>query len=363
MGAAPRWRFIATPLSYFSAKIRPLLRYKRIAVTEIDPDVGAYMSTIIPRTGVAFIPVLTTDRDETLQDTPRIIERIEELVPEPAVIPSDPVARTVAEIIQDFADEALILPAMHFRWNFPEQREWILRDWTRHMGDAAAKMTERMSGSLPFLGITDKTREAVDAWYDRLLALLDAHLSEHRFMLGDRLTLADLGMIGPFYPHLGRDPVPAERMRNRAPRVAAWVGDVNDAATPASDVFKPVVADTLLPFLKEIADVFLPMQNVPSKLVADALADRPDGSDVERVLGMAATPILGLSEQRMVNTYSVWRRERTAARYRSLSAEERERVDAVLGPCGLLPYVTESCGARVTMRGFELVVGAPGSNS
>jgi hypothetical protein len=252
---------------------------------------------------------------------------------------------------------------MHFRWNFPDQREWILRDWTRHMGDAAAKMTERMSGSLPFLGITDKTREAIDAWYDRLLGLLDAHLSEHRFMLGDRLTLADLGMIGPFYPHLGRDPVPAERMRERAPRVAAWVGDVNDSATPASDVFNPVVADSLLPFLKEIADVFLPMQNVPSELVAERLADQPDGADVERVLGMVDTPILGQSEQRMVNTYSVWRRERSAARYRALSADDRVRIDAVLGPCGLLPYVTESCGARVAMHGFKLVVGDPGSDS
>jgi hypothetical protein len=252
---------------------------------------------------------------------------------------------------------------MHFRWNFPEQREWILRDWTRHMGDAAVKMTERMSGSLPFLGITDKTREAIDSWYDRLLDLLEAHLTEHRFLLGDRLTLADLAMIGPFYPHLGRDPVPAARMRKRAPRVAAWVGDVNDAATPASVAFAPQIGRTLLPILEEIARVFLPLQNVPSELVAKALADRSEGSDVERIFGMADTPVLGLTEQRCVHSYAVWRRERTAARYRALSTADRERVDQVLEPCGLLPYLNDSCGARIAMRGFKLVVGEPGGLS
>lgn len=363
MGAAPRWRFIATPPSYFSAKIRPLLRYKRIAFTEIDPGVGTYLSTIIPRTAAAFIPVLTTDRDETLQDTPRIIERIEELVPAPAVIPSDPVVRIVAEIIQDFADDALLLPAMHFRWNFPEQREWILRDWTRHMGDAAAKMTERMSASLPFLGITEKTRDAIDAWYDRLLSLLDDHLAQQRFLLGDRLTLADLAMIGPFYAHLGRDPVPAGRMRVRAPRVLAWVGEVNDAATPTTDAFEPVITDTLAPLLEEIASVFLPMAKVSSRAVAEALDDRSDGDAIERVMGMVDTPILGITEQRFINVYSAWRRERTARRYRALTDTERARVDAALEPSGLLPYLNDAPGARVSMHGFALVVGEPGAST
>jgi len=362
VGAAPRWRFIASPPSYFSAKIRPLLRYKRIAYTEIDPDIDAYKSTIIPRTGAAFIPVLTTDRDETLQDTPRIIDRIEELVPEPAVIPTDPVVRTIAEIVQDFSDDALILPAMHFRWNFPGQREWILRDWTRHMGDAAAKMTERMSGSLPFLGITDKTRDAIDAWYDRLLTLLDRHLAEHRFLLGDRLTLADLGVIGPFYAHLGRDPVPARRMRENAPRVSAWVGDVNDAATPESESFAPIVADSMAPLLREIAQVFLPMEAVGSEFVAEALRERRDGEAIERVLGMVETPILGVREQRFVNVYSAWRRERTARRYRALPDADRTAVDTALEPSGLLSYLRDAPGARVAMRGFTLVVGEPGAD-
>ncbi len=362
MGAAPRWRFLGTPLSYFSAKIRPLLRYKRIAYIEIDPDISAYMSTIIPRTGVAFIPVVTTDRDETLQDTPRIIERIEELVPSPAVIPTDAVVRTVSEIIQDFSDEALILPAMHFRWNFPEQREWITRDWTRHMGSAAVKMTERMSGSLPFLGITDKTRGAIDGWYDQLLNLMDSHLAEQRFIMGNRISLADLALIGPFYPHLGRDPVPAARMRERAPRVSSWVGDVNDAATPESEEFDPIIADTLTPLLEEIAAVFLPMQDAGHVVVAETLADMEDDEAVERVLGMVDTPILGKSERRMVNVYSSWRRERTARRYRGLDDADRKRVDAVLEPVGLLPYVAGGgARARVRMRGFNLVVGEPGS--
>ncbi len=351
------WKFYAGPMSYFSAKIRPLLRYKRIDYAEIRATPGAYNEVILPRTGVSFIPVIITDDDEVLQDTPRMYERIEELVPGPAIFPADPAVRLVAELIQDFADEALLLPAMHFRWNYPEQRDWIERDWQPVFAEMTPKVMGQMNSFLPFLGVNDDTREVIDAWYDTLLAILDTHLKEHRFLLGDTPTLADFAMMGPMHAHLGRDPVPAARMRARAPRVMAWLHETIDAATPTS-AREAYVAATLEPLLAEIGSVFVPIQQATTAAVDEAGAATESGSELPRIFGVVDMPILGVASSRYLNTYSVWRHARTAQRYVGLSSEAKNRVGGWLDPAGITPLLRDPPSLVIEMRNNKLVKAA-----
>ncbi|MBC8293845.1 MAG: glutathione S-transferase [Proteobacteria bacterium] len=350
---AARWQFMATPFSYFSAKIRPLLRYKNVDYEEIAPTPAVYREVIRPATGSYFIPVLISG-DEVLQDTPRMVEAIEALHPEPAVLPADPVLRLVAEVIQDFADEAMILPAMHFRWSFPEQRAWIEHDWSVRTGPESARMAERMSSSLPPLGISDRTRPLIDEWFNRLLEVLDFHLDGSRFLLGDRVSLADIAMAGPMHAHLGRDPVPARRMRAHAPLVMAWLAEVNEAAPPAPWANDFEFRNSLGPLLSEIGRVFVPMQLVASGAAAAEIAHLAPGEPVPRVLGMAEQPVLGVSEQRWLNSYSAWRHARTAERYKHLADDDRTRADQLLRARGLLPYLREAPEPAPVMDGFEL---------
>src|SRR5215471_1008423 len=90
------YRFYASEVSYFSAKVRPVLRYKRIPHVELLATQRAYREVIVPRTGLAFIPVVVTDRDETLQDTSDILDFLERRFPDPPLYPRTPVQRLTA---------------------------------------------------------------------------------------------------------------------------------------------------------------------------------------------------------------------------------------------------------------------------
>ena len=74
------FRYYAAEISYFSGKVRPALRYKGIHFTELLPDVPG---VILPRTGLAFIPILVTPEDQTLQDTSDILDALEVRFPSP----------------------------------------------------------------------------------------------------------------------------------------------------------------------------------------------------------------------------------------------------------------------------------------
>jgi glutathione S-transferase len=90
------YRFYGADLSYFSAKVRPALRYKRIPFVEILPTPQVYREVIIPRTGLAFIPIVITADDEALQDTSEILDQLEQRFPDPPLDPTDPVLRVAA---------------------------------------------------------------------------------------------------------------------------------------------------------------------------------------------------------------------------------------------------------------------------
>ena len=91
------YRFHALEFSYFSAKVRPALRYKQLWYEELRAD----YAEIRRRTGMAFIPVLVTPEDETWQDSTEIYDRLEARHPAPP--PSE---------VSDAAVEAVATPAV-----------------------------------------------------------------------------------------------------------------------------------------------------------------------------------------------------------------------------------------------------------
>ena len=71
--------------------------------------------------GRAYQPILETTAGEFVQDTTEIIDFIEPRHPEPSVYPSSPCQRLVALLLELYGDEGLTKPAMHYRWNLPEE--------------------------------------------------------------------------------------------------------------------------------------------------------------------------------------------------------------------------------------------------
>ena len=74
---SPVFRLIGAERSYFTAKVRPALRAKRIFFEEVPATPEAYRE-ILRRTGLAFIPVVVTPEDETWQDTSEILDALED---------------------------------------------------------------------------------------------------------------------------------------------------------------------------------------------------------------------------------------------------------------------------------------------
>src|SRR5262245_59924726 len=114
------YRLYAAEISYFSGKVRPAFRYKRVPCLEILPTPAAYRQVIRPRVGFNMIPVVVTPDDETWQDSSDILDALEARHPDPPLYPTTPVQRAVCALVELYSDEFLILPGLHYRWSFPE---------------------------------------------------------------------------------------------------------------------------------------------------------------------------------------------------------------------------------------------------
>ncbi len=335
--------------SLYSGKLRSYLRKKGIEFTEIQPWIMTYKRFIVPRTGVRYIPVLQTPEDDVWQDTTVIIDHMEKRFPQSSVYPATAKRKLAALILEVFGDEWLLLPAMHYRWNFPEQNlPFIYGEFGNLMfprlpvflqRKVGKKLGGRFRGAVPRLGITEKAIPALESWYEGLLGELNEHFLHHDFLLGQHPTIADFGFIGPFYAHLYRDPAPGKLMRESAPRVAAWVERMMSpqAVAGAANAGQAELADeippTLMPVLSRFAKEQLPVL-VDTARILDERSDGIGTDEVPRFLGMHEVKIAGVPVQRIVIPYSLWIFQRPLNFWRSLEGEERDRATGLLEDMG-----------------------------
>jgi glutathione S-transferase len=259
---------------------------------------------------------------------------LESLVPGRLVIPPDPVVAYVDALIEDFADEWLTKAMFHYRWAFaPDiaKAAAILPRWSRTnvpeertvaMGkDFAA----RQIGRLGVVGSNATTAPVIEASYVRLLALLDAHLTTARFVMGARPSAADFGLFGQLTQLTGFDPTPAALALARAPRVVAWVDLVDDLSglEPADDTWctRDAVPATLRALFGEVGRVYAPF------LLANAAALARGAERVECTIDGKPWVQQPFPYQ---GKCLAWLRQSYAA----LAADDRRAVDAVLAGTG-----------------------------
>lgn len=353
------YRFYASEISYFSGKVRPFFRYKDIPYEEIAPTPQAYREVIVARTGLAFIPVVITPDDVALQDTSEILDELERRFPMPPVYPQTPVQRVVAYLIELYADEFGVLPAMHYRWSFPESEAKARADFANASGNpqTAGTFADRMKGSLPFLGVQPATMPAIEAHTRDLLDILSRHFAAHEYLLGSRMSLADLALLGPFYAHLYLDAVPGRLLRETAPRLCSWIERMNHPA-PRSGEF--VAADelpaTLRPFLELIGRDAAPLLLDCARAVEEwADSKPPDLVEPPRGVGGHETALRGVRFQRFTSPYTLWMMQRPLDAYRALSADARIKVDRALAGTGLESLLRFTPRHRLGKRHFKLV--------
>jgi len=350
--------FYGTRVSFFSAKVRCALRAKGLPFREVEPSQEVYRDVILPRTGLAFIPVLVTPADETLQDSSVILDELERRHPVPPLYPETPVQRVVAYLFELYADEFAVLPAMHYRWSFPESEARARRDFAAATGDAerAGRFADRMKGSIRALGVCPESAAAIEAHTRDLLDALSAHFAAQPFLLGGRPSLADCALMGPLFAHLYCDAVPGRLLKETAPEVCAWIQRM-DGALPGAGEFlgDDALAPSLRPLLELLGRDAAPV-HLDDLHAAEswALAHREAWDPPPRALGMHATRLRGASFPRYTSAYAPWMIQRPLDAYRGLAPASRAAVDRALAGTGLEPLLAVAPRVRANKKGFQL---------
>jgi glutathione S-transferase len=258
-------RVYGSEMSYFTGKLEAYLRYKEIAYTRIAAAPGRTPGV---DSGAGQVPVVVLSDGQSMTDTTPIIAWIETQCPEPAVIPGDPLQAFFSRLLEDYADEWLWRPAMHYRWDY--RQDALL---------GRRKLSDELMGHIPLPGslkrllvstrqrwlftrgdgVTRQTWDHVEGVYLRTLQQLETIFERRPYLLGERPSLADFGFFGSMFRHFGLDPTPSMIMREQAPGVYAWLARLwNARGSREAGQLVSGIPDDWGPILDRVGGDYLP---------------------------------------------------------------------------------------------------------
>jgi glutathione S-transferase len=255
-------------ISYFTGKLETYLRYREIPYEYRPLDARLYRKVVPEALGATQYPSVRLEDGRWMSDTTPMIAWLEAERPEPPVYPADPVQRFFGLLVEDYADEWLWRPAMHYRWSYAVDRHLassrLADEIVRIPGVPHSRRRRWVARRQDRLfvrgdGIGARTREHAEGCYLRLLGWLEEIFTRRPFMLGERPTIADVGLMGPFWRHFVHDPTPARVMQDRAPAVFEWAARMWGARAGAL-ADRPLldgVPDDWEPLLREIGATHL----------------------------------------------------------------------------------------------------------
>jgi hypothetical protein len=210
------------------------------------------------------------------------------------MLPATPVQRVVSLLLDGFGSEGMFANAMHYRWTYrAEQENFLAAEFGRSLYSGPDRAQQRAAGAafmdyfssfLPPLGITAASIPAFEAAHEALLDALDSHFQQHPYLLGGHPSIGDFGFMSALYAHLGRDPVPASLMKNKAPNVYRWTERMNRAAiddcefpcTPQAWLADDAIPASLEPVLALLFGDWGPMLSADTAVFNAWLASGPE---------------------------------------------------------------------------------------
>jgi hypothetical protein len=223
----------------------------------------------------------------------------------------------------------------HYRWAYqadvakaaailPCWRGFSVPDET--LAQAGNAFAERQVGRLRYVGSNDVTGPVIEASYERFLAVFEDHLRHVPYLMGQRPGSCDFAVFGQLTQLVGFDPTPAALALDRAPRVTAWVGMMEDLSglepAQADWVSMDPLPQTLHAILTEIGRTYPPVMLANAKAVAAGATEV-----IAEVDGQVWTQQPFPYQAKCLG----WLRDARGA----LPGQARGQVDAILGPAGL----------------------------
>lgn len=234
-----RYRILGGPGSPYSLKMRAVLRYRRIPHNWIVPPGYLGEGGELKAADKGMIPVMQVPDGRYWADTTPMILALEERHPgDRSLLPDDPADRFLALLVEDFADEWLVMPMFDFRWDaeldqaFCARRQmagWLGAMPRAQFDDIIERFRTRQTGVLARMGDRETNRPLLRATYGEVLEAIEAQLEVSRFLFGGRPSIGDIGLFGQL-SQCAIDPTPSAIMRRDAIRTFQWVQDLDDAS-------------------------------------------------------------------------------------------------------------------------------------
>jgi len=323
-------------VSPYTAKTRSYLRFKNIPFRDIVPSIRMLTGKIERDVGQMIMPVIYDDQ-KPLSDSTEIIEYFEFKYPSSPVKPNTPKQALTALFLELYADEWMPLAALHYRWNYEQNRPFILNEFGRSalpwfpkfiQRIAAKSVGGKMSGYLPILGISQRMQQPLEDNTESTMAVLDKHLQSHKFILGERPSLADFSLFGPLWAHLDRDPYPEDLVAKHT-HLKSWVERMKSNFEHHRDghlLSNDEVPITLEPMLEIIGQTILPLIKQSSEAIKTWAAEHPGAEKLPRKIGKATLNINGQEEQRLNLTYPYWMFQRIHQTFENLEEPVRSQI-------------------------------------
>lgn len=327
--------------SLFTRKLQAMLNYLKLDYEfklksqESGPAVEA-------RLGTHFIPGLQTPEGWLIHDTTPIGLMLNAKYPDRAIMPTTPVQRIAAHLLEDWSDEWFGRYAVGSRWLFPHNVEFMANGFYansigKFMADgltdeeqsSAAKMITAVRDNFGLKACANRgcgpdQAQALRGDFEQLMIHADKHFSQHPFLLGQRASLGDFTFAGLFKAHIAADPEPRSWIEASAPKMLDHMERIFESQSDEGDYLaNDQLPETLTPLFEHMRSTYHQFLVVSR----EALAAGEKWCEVD--LGEGPVKMRSLK-------YSETSRCHIRREIESLSAEDRAAVDTQLGSRGLL---------------------------
>jgi glutathione S-transferase len=332
--------------SRYSARVRSYLIKKDVQYVERVPSAWTFRVSIVRRFGDAAVPVLVTPQGQWIADSTLILDHLETRFPENPILPADPVQALFATLCDIWASEFWQPVDLYTRWSRPENYPW----WREELGEgfmaglpkflknaAADRMSRVLYAHLPRVGATTEFGPLVMQWAERHMDVLEEHFTLHPYLLGERATRPDFGLIAPFFGHLVQDRTSRNELLMPRPQLHAWVWRMNQPyLVPGAPPLPPAGAPlprTLQPIIRSIFDEMLPYIEATLDQMR-RVVPQPAGARIPRFLGMVSVPFGGGELRREAMAFTLWLTQRAIDLVAAMPPADAARARAWLEDCG-----------------------------
>ena len=332
-----------SPGSPYTRKMLAVLRYRRIPYRYVQGGHG--IEDDLPKPKVQLIPIFYFkggDGELSAEvDSSPIIRRLEEEYPGRSIIPSDPAMAFIDFLLEDYGDEWLTKAMFHYRWYYDADID-MAGSVLPHYGDVTTPdeqlkamkkiFSDRQIGRLYVVGSNDTTASVIEDSYKRFLGVLNEHLKNNHFIMGQRPGSADFGCFGQLTQLVQFDPTPSQVAIADFPRIHAWVSKMEDHSgwEPEADGFiaADAVPQSLKDILSEVGRTYVPV------MMSNAQA-------LDQGLETVETSVEGKTWTQEPFPYQGKCLQWLRIEYARLSDDDRSRVDAILSGTGCEVLVQE----------------------